>query len=189
MAVIVIVMNPFVSEIIELGQHYDGRIQHAAHKGNTIRFSGFNVIKARAVEDVAQEHGKRVEYMLDSNSGPWFRACDDVDGAEIQPVPVTAYIATKKIASTVSQTGGATQRYDFEIDCIRSEDVRNLLSHPQTLDVWIYHNRITVIAISPSQIIGGLSERAVLGTIRRNKRWTRPTFCGKSRHSKWKWLF
>ena len=173
----------FIRDITALQTHADDRVQHALHKGNTTHFSGFNCINIQDVEDVAHRYGKKITYLFSiNNQAPaTFRASDDIDSPVVEPMSLTHFLTGNNIVADVSPSGGATQQFVFTCGSLSSQWARNLLAHPQTLNILIENNQVIVLTITPSQIVNGLSDRASRGQMRHRQACPRPTYCGKSR--------
>jgi hypothetical protein len=176
--------SKFINAVTALQTHSDEQIQHALHKGNAVHFSGFNVINARDLEEVARQHGKRVTYQLADDMPPKFRATDDVDSPAVEPTSFDKFAEDHDIQADASPAGGATRRYTFKASSLTSRWVRNLLAHPQVLNVMIEGDQVIVLTITPSQIVNGLSDRASRGQINLRRTCQRPTYCGKSKASR-----
>jgi hypothetical protein len=178
----------FIDAITALQAHYDGRVQRAFLRGGVILFTGFKIVKARAVERVAQEHGKFIMYSVNTSgpgsASPSFRVSADVDSPTVEPISFARFAKEHDIVVTSSPEGGTTRRHSFAGSSLSSHAVRCLLAHPLTLDVHFEDSSIIVLTITPSQFVNGLSDRAERGLVTHNQPWQRPTYCGKSRASK-----
>lgn len=165
--------DAFIKDMLGLGQHYDGAIGYTQFIGGAYQFSGFNIMKVRELEAVAERYGKRFTY--DSNA-MHIVAVDDVDGPPITPVSPEHFFTTLygKPEFTRGPGGGAVQ----ELSCVArqatSQILRNVLASKKALDVWIKKQKITVWAIPQSQITNGLFSQAQKAAPKLPKRrsWT-----------------
>lgn len=182
----------FIADIIGLQRHYDDRVQYARHMGGVIHFSGFATIKVGEVERIARQYGKRATYHLLTGA---ISAEADVNAEPVTPLTAKEFATAHNKRMQSSPRGGATRRHVLpNTSVLTSSNARNLLAHPQTLDVWgKTTGEVIITVVPPSQRIGGLSARAEQHLPSGTKsRCRRPRYCGKSRRSKpasgrWSW--
>ncbi len=124
-----------------------------------MQFVGFNIMKMREMEALAQRYGKR--FTFDSRMLHAV-AVDDVDGPPITPTSPAHFFTTLFGGPEVTQgpAGGSVQQLSATARQVASSAIRNVLASKTVLDVWIKKDTIVVWTIPPSRITNGLFEQA-----------------------------
>ena len=163
----------FIKGMLDLGQHYDGAIGFTEFRGGALQFVGFNIIKVREFEALAQRYGKR--FTFDSQAMHAI-AVDDVDGPPITPTSPEHFFTTLfgSPEPTRGPTGGAVQQLIAQARQVSSSALRNVLASKTVLDVWIKKGTIIALTIPPSRITNGLFEQAqkAAPNLPKRRKWT-----------------
>ena len=149
----------FIKDMLELGQHYDGPIGFTQFRGGAHQFSGFNIMKIREFETIAQKYGKRFTFDCALMHAV---AVDDVDGPPITPTSPEHFFTTLYGAPEFKRgpPGGAVQSLSASTRQVPSTALRNVLASKTVLDVWIKKSTVIIWTIPPSRITNGLFEQA-----------------------------
>ena len=153
----------FIHAMLELGQHYDGAIGYTEFRGGALQFVGFNIMKVREMEALAQTYGKR--FTFDSHAMHAV-AVDDVDGPPITPTSPDQFFTSLFGAPSITRgpSGGSIQSLSAAARQVSSSSIRNVLASKTVLDVWVKKDIIIVWTIPPSRITNGLFEQAQKAT-------------------------
>lgn len=176
----------FTEAVLALEEHFDDGVQFTMLKGGAVMYSGFHRVKCRRLDHQAKRCGKTIKYTMGTAIS--LIATPDTDMHDVQPTSLAMFTAaTGCVPTYTSPQNRATRQHRFLATALSSARVRNLLSHPEVLDVWIEKDGFTIHTIQPSLTLGGLSERAASGKLHSRQptlACRRPRFLsGKSRHS------
>ena len=156
--------DDFIKSILGLQEHYDDGLQFLQLKGGAVQFTGFKLIKCRRLEAIAQRCGKAISYTMKPQLV--VIAVDDTTPRKTEPMSLADFChVTGALISSSSPPDQPTRRHVIHTVSVSSARVRNLLAHPENLDVWLKQGSASVVTIPPSRVLGGLSERAAQGLL------------------------
>jgi hypothetical protein len=145
----------FVKVVRQLARTRDEPIQHIVFKGGGVRIVGFRSVSGAAMHMLLRRTGKRCDYSINANKLV-LDVYNDVPSAEKRQTLAEAEPSFVQTAVWASSAITSTT-YSFGT-LISSELLGELLDSANVVDVAVTAGAFRVDRVTPSQIIGGVSD-------------------------------